>query len=137
MPSAEAALVAASSRSSARLRADASGWRVSRTAWSYCVRATKGAACWASLREPMLPALTQALTRDPSDAVRLDAVRLIGESRHQIPDAGAILAPAQNDPNAEVRQAARDFLTALATPRSPEAEAAAKAAAAESARTRP
>jgi HEAT repeat protein len=64
--------------------------------------------------EPLLPALSHALSRDPAEVVRMDAVRLIGENRDSLPGAAALLGGAsRSDPSDQVRRVAAQFLEAM------------------------
>jgi HEAT repeat protein len=64
--------------------------------------------------EPLLPALSYALSRDPIEVVRMDAVRLIGENRDSLPGAAALLGGAsRSDPSDQVRRVAAQFLEAM------------------------
>lgn len=62
---------------------------------------------------PLLPALTSAVTRDPIDSVRMDAVRLLGVHRNDVKEATALLGMVSTtDKNPEIRDAAAKFLAA-------------------------
>jgi HEAT repeat protein len=64
--------------------------------------------------EPLLSALSYALSRDPVEGVRMDAVRLIGENRDSLPAAAALLGGAsRSDPSDQVRRVAAQFLAAM------------------------
>ena len=63
--------------------------------------------------EPLVPALTAALTADTVDVVRLDVVRLLGEHRGRLREARDLLTVAsQRDPSPEVRRVAAAFVAA-------------------------
>ncbi|HSR96228.1 MAG TPA: HEAT repeat domain-containing protein [Kofleriaceae bacterium] len=64
--------------------------------------------------EPLLPALSYALSRDAVEVVRMDAVRLIGENRNSLSGAAALLGGAsRSDPSEQVRRVAAQFLQAM------------------------
>ncbi|WP_233262288.1 HEAT repeat domain-containing protein [Vitiosangium sp. GDMCC 1.1324] len=66
---------------------------------------------------PLLPALGQALRKDPSDAVRSDIIQLLGNIRGSVPEALVLLGWAsQNEPHPELRQMATVFLNTPTTP---------------------
>jgi HEAT repeat protein len=67
--------------------------------------------------DPLLPALVQTMANDPENSVRLDAVRLIGENRNEIPSADVLLAQASQDRSTDVRQAAAGFLKVIGSAR--------------------
>lgn len=78
----------------------------------------RGAVFASSFRnlQPLMPAMEQALRSDQEPSVRSDIVRLLGERRHREPRALELLAwVSQNDPNAELRQAAGSFIAPPAT----------------------
>jgi hypothetical protein len=77
----------------------------------------RGAVFASSFRnlQPLIPAMEQALRSDQEAAVRSDIVRLLGERRNREPRALELLAwVSQNDPIAELRQAAGSFLAPAA-----------------------
>ncbi|MFY2561876.1 HEAT repeat domain-containing protein [Corallococcus terminator] len=60
---------------------------------------------------PQLPALAQVIRQDTVEAVRIEAVRLLGTNLRNAPGVAEILAWAgQNDPNSDVRHTAMAFL---------------------------
>lgn len=62
---------------------------------------------------PQIPALAQVIRHDTVEAVRIEAVRLLGANLRQAPGVAELLAWAgQNDPNSDVRHTAQAFLSA-------------------------
>ncbi|WP_240357048.1 MULTISPECIES: HEAT repeat domain-containing protein [Myxococcus] len=60
---------------------------------------------------PQIPALAQVIRQDAVEAVRIEAVRLLGTNLRNAPGVAEILAWAgQNDPNSDVRHTAMAFL---------------------------
>ena len=65
---------------------------------------------------PLLPTLDQVLKRDPADAVRAEAVTLLGSNLGTLPQVRPLLVwTGQNDPNPNIRQSTLGFLGAVAT----------------------